>query len=179
MERAWVAGEYRHACNIRTCLTMTLTVPMPATRSNKIHARAWLYLEKALCMKAVWPTGPGEKMACNLSVVLNQLQDRTKNTRSNYLPLLKLAHDEDSADHQVAFWYGRELMYTGHHAESAVVLQRYLHMESALAGRAQRGPDILVAHERQPEIGIPGKGSDRRTPCAARSGWRWPATITA
>ena len=129
MERAWVAGE-------TTRLQYSYVFDYDANGANasypmnKIHARRG-YIWKRPVHENVWPTGPGEKMACNLSVVLNQLQDRPKNTRSNYLPLLKLAHDEDSADHQVAFWYGRELMYTGHHAESAVVLQRYLDMESA------------------------------------------------
>jgi tetratricopeptide (TPR) repeat protein len=92
---------------------------------DKMHSRQG-YEWRRPVHETIFPIGITEVFASNPSLVMNQMQDRSKPTRSNYLPLLKIAHDENRSDSQVAFWYGRELMYTNNNTEAIEVLERYL-----------------------------------------------------
>jgi tetratricopeptide (TPR) repeat protein len=93
---------------------------------DKIHARQG-YEWRRPVHETVFAQDPSsEVVASNPKVVMNQIQDRSKPTRGNYLPLMKIAHDEDRNDSQIAFWYGRELMWAKDNSEATVVLERYL-----------------------------------------------------
>ncbi len=92
---------------------------------DKIHARQG-YEWRRPVQETVFAKDIEEVYAVDSSITLAQIQDRSKPTRSNYLPLMKIAHDEDRLDSQIAFWYGRELMYAQNNQEASVVLERYL-----------------------------------------------------
>ncbi len=94
--------------------------------SDKIHARQG-YEWRRPVHETVYATKEiKEVVSSDRSIIMNQIQDRSKPTRNNYLPLLKIAHDEDRNDSQIAFWYGRELMFKGNKNEAIIVLERYL-----------------------------------------------------
>lgn len=99
--------------------------------ADKIHSRHG-YEWKRPVHETVFSTTGKDVIANDMSVIMNQIQDRTKSTRSNYLPLLKMAHDEDRKDSQIAFWYGRELMYTQNYEEAVEVLKRYLALPNSI-----------------------------------------------
>jgi len=104
--------------------------PNDGYRMDKIHARHG-YEWRRPVHETVWSTLGHENIAEDLSIVLNQIQDRSKDTRGNYLPLMAMATAEDPSDSQLSFWYGRELMYAGQHAEAVAELERYLALESS------------------------------------------------
>jgi len=93
--------------------------------SDKIHARQG-YEWRRPVHENIYAIGNKEVLASDLNIIMNQIQDRNKSTRGNYLPLLNLAHEENRTDSQIAFWYGRELMYKGNNSEAATILKRYL-----------------------------------------------------
>lgn len=99
-------------------------------RMDKIHARHG-YEWRRPVHETVWSTLGYENVAEDLSIHLNQIQDRTKTTRSNYLPLMAIATAESPNDSQLSFWYGRELMYAGQHEEAVAELKRYLSLETS------------------------------------------------
>jgi len=76
--------------------------------SDKIHSR-FGYRWKRPVHETVFPQGITEVLVTTDKLSINQIQDRTKTTRSNYLPLLKQSHEENPNDSQTLFWYAREL----------------------------------------------------------------------
>lgn len=99
-------------------------------RMDKIHARQG-YEWRRPVHETVWSTLSYENIAEDLSIVLNQIQDRNKTTRSNYLPLMAMATAENPNDSQLSFWYGRELMYANQHEAAIIELKRYLDLETS------------------------------------------------
>jgi len=98
---------------------------------DKMHARQG-YEWRRPVHETVFAIDPSkEVLASNPKVVMNQIQDRSKPTRGNYLPLMRMAHDEDRNDSQIAFWYGRELMWANDKDEASTVLQRYLDLPTS------------------------------------------------
>lgn len=63
-------------------------------------------------------------------ITVQHHQDPSKD-RSQYLPLMKLACDEDPEDTQIAFWYARELIYYGQYREALAAFQTFVGMETA------------------------------------------------
>lgn len=115
---------------------------------DKIHARQG-YEWRRPVHETIFATGP-EVVASNPKVVMNQIQDRTKPTRSNYLPLMKIAHDEDRNDSQIAFWYGRELMWNKNDVEATLVLERYLATPTA-KWDAERSEALIYLSRMNPD----------------------------
>ena len=129
MEAVWRQGE-------TTRLAYTYVFdnrpagPNDGYRMDKIHSRIG-YQWKRPVHETVFSTTHREIVAEDLSIVLNQIQDRNKDTRGRYLPLLKMAAEEDTDDSQISFWYGRELVYANQHAEAVTELERYLSLDSS------------------------------------------------
>ncbi len=67
-------------------------------------------------------------------LVMCEVQDLTKDTRHQYLPLMELAHREDPDDGQICFWLGREYMYADRRDESIPLLERYLGLPTSAWG---------------------------------------------
>ena len=129
MEAAWRTGE-----TTRLAYTYVFDYkpngPNDGYRMDKIHARMG-YQWKRPVHETVFSTVGYENVAEYLSIILGQIQDRSKGTRSNYLALMEMATAEDPTDSQLSFWYGRELMYANKHAESVAELNRYLDLETS------------------------------------------------
>jgi len=56
---------------------------------------------------------------------------KPKSTRSNYLPLMKRATEEDPQDTQMAFWYGRDLYCSHFLSEAKTEFIRYITLTSS------------------------------------------------
>jgi Flp pilus assembly protein TadD len=129
MEAAWRPGEttrlaYTYVFDYRPGQQNS------GYRMDKIHHRRG-YEWRRPVHETVYSTSGHENIAEDLSIVLNQIQDRQKDTRSNYLPLMTMATAENPTDSQLSFWYGRELMYAGRHAEAVAELERFLDLETS------------------------------------------------
>ena len=104
--------------------------PNQGYRMDKIHHRHGYQWQRPV-HETVFCTTGREVVAEDLSIRLNQIQDRTKDTRGRYLPLLKMAASELPTDSQISFWYGRELMYSNQHADAVQELERYLSLDTS------------------------------------------------
>ena len=65
--------------------------------------------------------------------MIYEVQDHTKTTRSQYLPLMEAGPQEDPDDAQICFWLGRD-MWGNQHERSAELLQRYLSLPTSTWG---------------------------------------------
>lgn len=99
--------------------------------SDKIHARHGYEWRRPVHETIYAQDNIKEILASDLNIVMNQIQDRTKITRHSYLPLLKLAHEENTSDSQIAFWYGRELVSNGDNALAIPVFKHYLDLPNS------------------------------------------------
>ena len=72
-----------------------------------------------------------ECIAMSYEFELDHWPDLNK-SRSNYLPLLKLAVDEEPNDDRSAHYYGRELMFNGKYEEAIIELNRHINLDSAV-----------------------------------------------
>lgn len=93
--------------------------------SKSFHHR-WGYRFKRPVHEALVFTGEQEKAHNCFDLVMYHVQDHSKTTRRQYLPLMELAHKEDPKDSQICFWLGREYMWASRPEEAAELLQRYL-----------------------------------------------------
>lgn len=61
-----------------------------------------------------------------LDIVMCEVQDLSKDTRRQYLPLMELAHQEDPNDAQICFWLGRDYMWANRPEDASRLLHHYL-----------------------------------------------------
>src|SRR5207244_1527082 len=93
--------------------------------AKNFHHR-WGYHFKRPVHEALFFSGEKEtEQSCD-DIVIYEVQDHTKTTRQQYLPLMELAHREDPDDAQICFWLGRDYMWANRHEEGSELLQRYL-----------------------------------------------------
>jgi glycosyltransferase involved in cell wall biosynthesis len=130
LEAAWVAETTALWC--QKAQRMTVDDPMPKTWAvKKFHSR-WGYRIKRPVHEALFRVVGDEVAArCN-DIIVNEVQDRTKRTRSQYLQLLELAHSEDPNDGQICFWLGREYMYANQNEHAMAKLTEYLAFASGI-----------------------------------------------
>ena len=64
-------------------------------------------------------------------IVINHIQDHSKSTRKQYLPLMELARKEDPQDAQICFWLGREYMWAKQNKEGIEAMEQYLALPSS------------------------------------------------
>ena len=79
-----------------------------------------------------------------------EVQDLTKPTRQQYLPLMELAHKEDPDDAQICFWLGRDYMWAKQHERAIELLQRYLALPSS-TWREERSEAMRYLARMQPD----------------------------
>ena len=98
--------------------------------ADKIHHRhnfRWRHP----CHETLYYEGEDEEFRVAIpDVILHHRADPTK-SRGQYLPLLKMAVDEDPTNDRMAHYYARELMFRSQWTESVVEFQRHLNMPSA------------------------------------------------
>jgi hypothetical protein len=129
LEAAWVPGTTALRCRIE-CRS-SLDDKAPRTWSiKKIHAR-WGYRFRRPVHETPFRVGGEEVTAHCAGTVIHEIQDRTKGTRAQYLPLLELAHQEDPNDSQICFWLARDYMYARRNEEAATKFEHYLELPSS------------------------------------------------
>jgi hypothetical protein len=129
LEAAWTPETTALHC--RLALRSSLDDPTPKTwPAKKFHAR-WGYRFKRAVHEALFFTNGDEVARDCADLLVHHIQDRTKDTRAQYLTLLEIAHKEDPEDSQICFWLGRDYMW-GNRSEAGIeVLQRYLALPSS------------------------------------------------
>jgi glycosyltransferase involved in cell wall biosynthesis len=96
---------------------------------DKMHSRHG-YLWKRPVHECIFPTQDTEEVHAVSEVQINQIQDYTKGTRSQYLDLLKLSHEENPMDSQILHWYARELRWQNN-TECVPLFKKYLELPSS------------------------------------------------
>ena len=129
LEAAWTPGTTGLYC--RTVFRAQANEPtiLRGWPTKNFHHR-WGYRFKRPVHEALAYAGEEVTRDC-ADIVMCEVQDHGKPTRSQYLPLMELAHKEDPADSQICFWLGRELMWAKRHEEAAKVLQVYLDLPAS------------------------------------------------
>jgi glycosyltransferase involved in cell wall biosynthesis len=104
----------------------------PATRffADKIHHRQG-YRWRHPCHETLYWEGTGQEIRKNVpDLVLHHRADVTK-SRGQYLPLLKMAVDEDPSNDRMSHYYGRELMFKSRWQDAIDEFQRHLSLPNA------------------------------------------------
>jgi glycosyltransferase involved in cell wall biosynthesis len=101
--------------------------------AKNFHHR-WGYRFKRPVHEALVFTGEKEVAASRGDIVMYEVQDHAKSTRSSYLPLMEVAHKEDPDDAQICFWLGRELMWANQQEPAVQLLERYLSLPTSTWG---------------------------------------------
>jgi hypothetical protein len=129
LEAAWTAETTALFC--RLAARASLDDPMPRVwPSKKFHARWGYRFRRAVHEELVYTAGNEVAGDCP-GILVHHIQDRNKATRSQYLPLLELAHKEDPEDSQICFWLGRDYQWSGRPDRGVETLQRYLALQSS------------------------------------------------
>ena len=129
LEAAWTPGTTALHC--RLALRPSLDDPMAKTwPAKKFHAR-WGYRFKRAVHEALFFTNGDEVARDCADLLVHHVQDRTKDTRAQYLPLLEIAYQEDPTDSQICFWLGRDYMWANRPEAGVEVLQRYRALPSS------------------------------------------------
>jgi glycosyltransferase involved in cell wall biosynthesis len=97
---------------------------------NKIHARQGYTWRRPVHETVFCTTGSEREAVLHADLILQQ-QDNTKTTRSNYLPLMKIAHEEDPQDAQIAFWYARDMVSYVGGDQAAQAIREFLSISHA------------------------------------------------
>lgn len=97
---------------------------------DKIHSR-WGYRWKHPVHEVLTTYGGTEEVQGWTDVKIHHHADNSK-PRSQYLPLLKIAVDEDPADDRNAFYYARELYFYNRWDEAAIEFKRHLALPRAV-----------------------------------------------
>jgi glycosyltransferase involved in cell wall biosynthesis len=129
LESVWSPGTTAIWC--RSSKRAYLEDPAPRQwPAKKFHAR-WGYRCRRAVHESLCFTGAQEVTRICNDIVVAELQDHSKTTRQQYLPLLEVAHKEDPSDEQVCFWLGRDLMWANQPERASAHLQRYLALPSS------------------------------------------------
>ena len=125
LEAAWTSETTTLYC--RMVYKQRVEDPTPLrSRSDRIFHHRWGYRFKRPVHEALFFTGQREVTHSSDDIVMCEVQDHSKTTRSQYLPLMELAHKEDPDDAQICFWLGRDYMWANQIEKGVELLQRYL-----------------------------------------------------
>lgn len=98
--------------------------------TDKMHHRVG-YRWRHPCHETLYYEGDNFEIRETVpGIILHHRADPTK-SRGQYLPLLKLAVEEDPNNDRMSHYYGRELMYYGRWEESIKELRRHLSLPAA------------------------------------------------
>ncbi|MBV8452667.1 MAG: hypothetical protein JOZ29_10390, partial [Deltaproteobacteria bacterium] len=123
--------------------------PLRGWPARNFHDR-WGYRFKRPVHEALHFTGEREVERSCQDIVIYEVQDHSKPTRAQYLPLMELAHREDPDDSQICFWLGRDYMWANRHDEAVELLQRYLALPAS-TWTAERAEAMRYLARMQPD----------------------------
>jgi glycosyltransferase involved in cell wall biosynthesis len=124
LEATWTPGTTAVYCQLAARSSLEDSKPR-VWPAKKFHSR-WNYRFRRPVHEALFFLGEQETAHRCDEILIHHIQDWNKPTRQQYLPLLEVAHKEDPSDSQLAFWLGRDLMYSGRNEQAVEVLQHYL-----------------------------------------------------
>nr|WP_198030300.1 FkbM family methyltransferase [Mesorhizobium sp. LNHC220B00] len=125
LEAAWTSETTALYCQTVYKASVDDPTPLRSWPAKNFHHR-WGYRFKRPVHEALVFTGEREVTANSSDLVMFEVQDLAKPTRSSYLPLMEVAHKEDADDAQICFWLGRDLMWANQHERAIPLLERYL-----------------------------------------------------
>jgi glycosyltransferase involved in cell wall biosynthesis len=130
LEAAWTPDTTALFC--RVCYRSSVDDPTPLRAwSAKNFHRRWGYRFTRPVHEALAFTGGEEVTRSCDDIVIYEVQDHSKNTRSQYMPLMELALKEDPDDAQICFWLARDYMWANRHEQGVALLQRYLSLRTS------------------------------------------------
>lgn len=97
--------------------------------AEKIHHRHG-FRWKHPCHETLYFQGERERRVTVPALILEHHADMTK-SRGQYLPLLKMAVEEDPQNDRMSHYYGRELMFQGQWQQSITEFERHLALPTA------------------------------------------------
>jgi tetratricopeptide (TPR) repeat protein len=106
------------------------TIPGLQYGGDKIHSR-FGYMWKHPVHEVIRGYGDMQEIQHWVGLEIHHHADSSK-PRSQYLPLLKQAVQEDSHDDRNAFYYARELYFYGHREEAIAEFKRHLALPNAV-----------------------------------------------
>ncbi len=129
LEARWAPDLAALYCTL--ALRTSVDDPAPKSWPAKKFHRRFGYRFRRPVHEALFHVA-GEEVTANADdILIHHIQDRSKGTRAQYLPLLELAHREDPQDSQICFWLGRDLMWANQPDRGTAVLQAYLALPSS------------------------------------------------
>ena len=131
VEAAWTPGTTALYSRMILRASVEDLDPTGGAPSKSFHHR-WNYRFKRPVHEALFFSGEGEVARNCDDVVMYHVQDHSKSTRRQYLPLMELAHKEDPKDAQICFWLGRECMWANRQEQACELLQRYLALPTSI-----------------------------------------------
>jgi hypothetical protein len=133
VEAAWTPETTALYCRVVYRSSPDDPTPLRGWPAKNFHHR-WGYRFRRPVHEALVFTGEKEvERSCD-DIVICEIQDHTKTTRKQYLPLMELAHKEDPEDAQICFWLGRDYMWANKNEQGIELLQRYLALPSSKWG---------------------------------------------
>jgi glycosyltransferase involved in cell wall biosynthesis len=124
-QEGWTRPRYQYTWNWNEDGTPGLTYG-----GDKIHTR-FGYRWKHPVHEVIVTYGNHKETQGWVNLEIHHHADNTK-PRSQYLPLLAQAVEEDLSDDRNAFYYARELFYYGKYEEAAVEFKRHLSLPRAV-----------------------------------------------
>jgi glycosyltransferase involved in cell wall biosynthesis len=125
LEATWTCETTALYCHTVYRASVDDPTPLRSWPTKNFHHR-WGYRFNRPVHEALVFTGEREVTVNNSDIVMFEVQDLAKPTRSSYLPLMELAHKENPYDAQICFWLGRDLMWANQQEQAVPLLERYL-----------------------------------------------------
>ena len=130
LEAAWQPETTALFCQTVYRSSVDDPTPLRSWPAKNFHHR-WGYRFRRPVHEALVFTGETEVTANSSDIVMFEVQDLAKPTRSSYLPLMEVAHKEDPDDAQICFWLGRDLMWAKQPERAIPLLERYLELPTS------------------------------------------------
>jgi glycosyltransferase involved in cell wall biosynthesis len=130
LEAAWRPEMTALYCRTIYRSSVDDPTPLRGWPAKNFHHR-WGYRFKRPVHEALFFTGENEVTGSCDDIVICEVQDHSKPTRKQYLPLMEQAHKEDPDDAQICFWLGRDYMWANQHQQGIELLQHYLDLPSS------------------------------------------------
>ncbi|CDX22750.1 Glycosyl transferase family 2 [Mesorhizobium sp. ORS 3324] len=125
LEAAWTPATTALFCQTIYRSSVDDPTPLRGWPTKNFHHR-WGYRFRRPVHEALVFTGEREVTSSCAEIKMFEVQDHSKPTRSSYLPLMEIAHQEDPDDAQICFWLGRDLMWANQQDRAIHLLKQYL-----------------------------------------------------
>jgi glycosyltransferase involved in cell wall biosynthesis len=109
----------------------------------KLHSRYGWTWRRPVHEELSW-VGPGTARRGRTDIVVEHRPDDSKQRSGLYIDLMRIGTREYPDDSQLAFWFGRELIWNGHVDEGRAELQRFLDIPLGWAPEKAKACELLA-----------------------------------